>query len=121
MYTTQCIKKGDFILEYVGELINNEEMLKRRKANDQQYMFQLTKNVTIDAMKYGNYSRYINHSCNPNCEAIIWRVNNKKRVGIFALNKINAYNELTMDYEYQKNTTPRVKCLCKSSNCRKFI
>lgn len=71
------ITKGEFILEYVGELIGQREANARPETA---YLFDLNLDRskshvhTIDAYKYGNLSRFLNHSCEPN--ARIWFVNN---------------------------------------------
>ncbi|MGH0131931.1 UNVERIFIED_CONTAM: hypothetical protein FKN15_057353 [Acipenser sinensis] len=84
------LKKGEFVCEYVGELIDSEECRQRIKHAHENhatnfYMLTLTKDRVIDAGPKGNYSRFMNHSCNPNCETQKWTVNGDVRVGLFAL------------------------------------
>lgn len=83
------VREGQLVVEYVGELINNVEMRKRiavkeRDKDDVYYFLTLTKDLIIDAERKGNMARFMNHSCDPNCESQKWTVNGNTRVGIFA-------------------------------------
>lgn len=73
--TKETIKEGAFIIEYVGEvitLIEYKERLKTIYENDNNfYGMTLDSQLMIDARSYGNISRYINHSCQPNCQVLI--------------------------------------------------
>lgn len=86
------LRKGQFIIEYLGDVIDEQEC--RRRLNESQssnfYFFTLDKDNIIDAGPRGNLSRFINHSCNPNCTTQKWMVNNRTRIGIFALKDIAA-------------------------------
>jgi len=83
------IKKGQFVIEYVGELINEAECEARIAnmiANNETNFYFLTidKDNIIDAGPKGNLARFMNHSCSPNCETQKWDVNGSTRVGLFA-------------------------------------
>ncbi|KAH0510088.1 Histone-lysine N-methyltransferase, H3 lysine-36 and H4 lysine-20 specific [Microtus ochrogaster] len=93
--TKTDIKKGEFVNEYVGELIDEEECRARiRYAQEHDitnfYMLTLDKDRIIDAGPKGNYARFMNHCCQPNCETQKWSVNGDTRVGLFALSDIKA-------------------------------
>lgn len=63
---------GTFIDEYMGEVIDQQQMLKRmntKSYKNNNYMVQLTHDEIIDATRKGNITRFINHSCEPNCVA----------------------------------------------------
>ncbi|KAK8788817.1 hypothetical protein V5799_021411 [Amblyomma americanum] len=86
----QSLAAGDFVMEYVGEIIDEAECERRlaqlHMENIQNFYFlTLDKNRIIDAGPRGNLSRFINHSCEPNCETQKWTVNGDTRVGIFAI------------------------------------
>lgn len=69
------IHKGDFIIEYVGEVIDADELeIRMRKyKNDRHFYFlTLVGSECIDASRKGNWARFINHSCNPNCVTQKW-------------------------------------------------
>lgn len=91
LFTTQPIKKGQFIIEYVGPLLTEEQANKKGGR----YLFSLGKKWTIDGSARSNLARYINHSCmRQNTEA--WQYGN--RVKIKAKRNINTGEELTYDY-----------------------
>lgn len=89
------IKKGEFVNEYVGELISEEECKRRLELSYENdvtnfYFLTLDKDRVIDAGPKGNLSRFMNHSCEPNVETQKWNVNGDIRVGLFALQDIPA-------------------------------
>ncbi|MFS7991562.1 putative [histone H3]-lysine(4) N-trimethyltransferase chromatin remodeling SET family [Helianthus anomalus] len=99
----EFIKKDDYIIEYVGEVIDNA--LREMRFRDMKaqgitkfYVFQVASNFNIDAKLKGNESRLINHSCDPNCTVERWEVNGETRLGFFALRAIEPGEELTFDY-----------------------
>ncbi|XP_037381963.1 histone-lysine N-methyltransferase NSD3 isoform X2 [Talpa occidentalis] len=124
--TKRSIKKGEFVNEYVGELIDEEECrLRIKRANENSvtnfYMLTVTKDRIIDAGPKGNYSRFMNHSCNPNCETQKWTVNGDVRVGLFALCDIPAGMELTFNYNLDCLGNGRTECHCGAENCSGFL
>ncbi|XP_025920231.1 histone-lysine N-methyltransferase NSD3 isoform X3 [Apteryx rowi] len=118
--------KGEFVNEYVGELIDEEECrLRIKRAHENSvtnfYMLTVTKDRIIDAGPKGNYSRFMNHSCNPNCETQKWTVNGDIRVGLFALCDIPAGMELTFNYNLDCLGNGRTECHCGAENCSGFL
>ena len=105
LYADESIKKGEFVIEYVGELITNEEADRRLGK----YLFEINKTHTIDGRGRNNTARYINHSCRPNCESDV----KKGRIYISAIKNITPGDELTYDYgkEYFDEFL-KGKCLC---------
>lgn len=85
-------KKGDTVIEYVGERLTSEEADERPNR----YLFEVTDSVTIDGSPRYNLARYINHSCRPNCEAVHYE--DGDRVFIEAKRNIKANEEITYDY-----------------------
>ncbi|XP_059382692.1 histone-lysine N-methyltransferase, H3 lysine-36 specific isoform X4 [Carassius carassius] len=95
LHCVHDIKKGGFVNEYVGEVIDEEECRARIKHAQENnignfYMLTLDKDRIIDAGPKGNEARFMNHSCQPNCETQKWTVNGDTRVGLFALTDIPA-------------------------------
>lgn len=137
--TQKNIKKGEFVVEYVGEVITSEEADRRGKIYDKiglTYLFDLDFNdkknfpYTVDAALFGNISHFINHSCNPNLAVYAIWVDcldpNLPRLGLFAIRDIAENEELTFDYLCLPNGkenlgTGFTHCKCGEHNCRKFL
>ncbi|MGH0141103.1 UNVERIFIED_CONTAM: hypothetical protein FKN15_072546 [Acipenser sinensis] len=120
------LKKGEFVNEYVGEVIDEEECRARIKHAQELdifnfYMLTLDKDRVIDAGPKGNHSRFMNHSCQPNCETQKWTVNGDTRVGLFALAEIPSGTELTFNYNLECLGNGKTVCKCGSPNCSGFL
>uniref|UniRef100_A0A1A7YAR4 Histone-lysine N-methyltransferase, H3 lysine-36 specific n=2 Tax=Iconisemion striatum TaxID=60296 RepID=A0A1A7YAR4_9TELE len=120
------IKKGHFVTEYVGEVIDEEECRSRiRHAQENDicnfYMLTLDKDRIIDAGPKGNEARFMNHSCQPNCETQKWTVSGDTRVGLFALVDISAGTELTFNYNLECLGNGKTVCKCGAPNCSGFL
>jgi len=79
---------------------------------------------SVDAMHYGNVSRFFNHSCNPNVAIYTVVKNGDNRVydlAIFALRPIKPYEELCFDYQTKKGVKVRQMCYCGEKNCRGWL
>lgn len=120
------IPAGDFIMEYVGEVLDSEQFEKRANdySNDKNrhyYFMALRSDAVIDATTRGNISRFINHSCDPNAETQKWTVNGELRIGFFSTRHIDAGEELTFDYQFQRYGKEAQKCYCEAATCRGWI
>lgn len=103
------IKKGRFIIEYVGEVVERDDYEKRKQryAADKKHKHHYlcdTGVYTIDATVYGNPSRFVNHSCDPNAICEKWSVprtpGDISRIGFFAKRNITAGEEITFNYQF---------------------
>ncbi|KAK8390288.1 hypothetical protein O3P69_010163 [Scylla paramamosain] len=124
--TTEAIKAGTFILEYVGEVVSEKEFkirMQTRYANDtHHYCLNLDRGMVIDGHRMGGDCRFVNHSCDPNCEMQKWYVNGQYRMALFALKDIELGTELTYDYNFSLfNPAEGQECKCGSDNCRGVI
>lgn len=118
------LKAGERLLEYTGEIISWREAVRRHPHDPKQphhtFYFHIDKKRVIDAKFGGNSSRWINHSCAPNCIAH----QEGTRVFISALQDIQTGDELFYDYGLviDEPLTPDLKaqylCLCGASTCR---
>lgn len=124
--TTQDIKKGDFVIEYVGELIDEAECNRRMevkmdKGDTTFYFLTIDKERIIDAGPAANHARFMNHSCQPNCETQKWVVHGQTKVGLFAICDIPAGSELTFNYNLDCRGNEKMQCRCNSENCSGYI
>lgn len=120
------IRGGEFIMEYVGEVLNRDLFEKRaneysKNQNTHFYFMSLRSEAYIDATIKGNISRFINHSCDPNAETQKWTVNGELKIGFFSRRDIAVDEEITFDYEFQNYGKEAQKCYCESPNCRGWI
>lgn len=120
------IKKDTYIMEYVGEVVTEsafKELMTTKYTSDiHDYCMQLDGKLVIDAHRMGNDCRYVNHSCDPNCEMQKWSVNGLSRMVLFAKQDIGPGEELCFDYGFQPfaGVKPQA-CLCGSNKCRGVI
>lgn len=120
------IASGTFVIEYVGELITEEEAKTRLDLSVERnevnyYLLTLDKNIIIDAGPSGNLARFMNHSCSPNCQTQKWQVGSEYKIGLFALRNISAGEELTFNYNLSIHGTKKTPCNCGAGNCSGFI
>lgn len=104
LFTLRPIPAGKRIIEYIGEIVSAEEVAGSMKK----YFFELDEKHSIDGSPRTNLARYINHSCEPNAEAFT----TGRRVWIWAKKKIEAGEQITIDYgkEYFDSHIERCKC-----------
>ena len=129
IYATQNIKKGIKIIEYLGEKISRKEGDRRSELRIKKYLnsknigsvyiFQLNAKQDIDGSPLYNKARYINHSCDPNCEVDI----ENGKIWISSLRRIKKGEELSYDYGYSfdKDDYKDHPCKCNSKNCIGYI
>lgn len=82
---------------------------------------QIENNEVIDPTFSGNVARFINHSCDPNCQTRKWTILNEVCVGIFTLKDIQENEELTFDYQFDFFSTPLTRCHCGTAKCKGFL
>jgi SET domain-containing protein len=126
-FAIRWIPAGTRIIEYLGERISSEEADTRydddTMGRHHTFLFAVDDDTVIDAGVRGNAARFINHSCEPNCEAVDYG----GRIFIEALRDIAPGEELFYDYAYELDEplTPALKrrypCQCGAANCRGTI
>ena len=129
IFATKEIKKNTKIIQYIGEKVTraegnrrSEKRLKKylhSKKTGSVYIFELNSKYDIDGSPLYNKARYINHSCDPNCEVDIVR----DEIWISAIKKIKKGDELFYDYGYtfDKDDFRDHICKCGSKRCIGFI
>ena len=124
VFSAAPLKKGEVLIEYVGEVITWKKALRRHphdpKDPDHTFYFHVDDKHVIDAKFGGNAARWINHACTPNCEAD----EIDGRIFIKALRTIKPDTELFYDYgliidePYTAKLKKQFECRCGTKNCR---
>ena len=126
LFAIRKIRKGTRIIEYIGERVSKAESERRglermevasRNGCGSVYVFELDEQTDLDGGFEWNLARLINHSCDPNCEAL----NYDGRIWIVALQSIRDGQELTFDYGYDIRYYKDHPCRCGSPNCVGYI
>lgn len=126
-FATRHIPPGVRLIEYAGERLTSAESDARYPEipgeRHHTFLFAIDDDVVVDAAVNGNEARFINHSCDPNCDAVI----DEGRIWIESIRDIVAGEELAYDYAYvlDERHTPAAKrrfpCHCGAENCRGTI
>lgn len=124
-YAIKDLAKKTLIIQYKGQRIplsKVDERLKEQIKNNLILLFYLCDDdynpiACIDASVNGNDAKYINHSCNPNCEPKYFG----DEIWLLAKKDIKAGDELTYNYSFTADIAINFPCNCKSDNCRKYI
>jgi SET domain-containing protein len=124
VFAARRIRRGTRIVEYLGERVSHAEADRRYEQKDADdahtFLFIVDDRTVIDAGVEGNEARFVNHACEPNCGSVI----EDRRVFIEALRTIQPGEELTYDYQIQREADdpPDVDvifaCRCGSTRCR---
>ncbi|KAL8675236.1 MAG: hypothetical protein Q9168_000356 [Polycauliona sp. 1 TL-2023] len=121
--SNRTFEPHQIIVEYTGEIITQDEcddrMENRYKDNECFYLMEFDQRMILDATR-GSIARFINHSCEPNCEMIKMTVAGKPRMALFAGDDgIMTGEELTYDYNFNPYSVKNVQqCRCGAPNCR---
>lgn len=109
LFAGKDYKKGEFIIEYTGDIISNDEADRRGGK----YLFVLTEELIIDGKPRHNRARYINHSCLPNSEPETDE--DMQKIRIFAKHSIKSGDEITYNYgkAYFNEHIKPLGCRCK--------
>jgi SET domain-containing protein len=130
VFATAPMSKGDELIEYKGKLLTHaeaDELYGDGGETGHTFLFTLNEHYIIDANQHGNSARWINHSCAPNCRALVEESASddprKDKVVIETIRAIKPGEELTYDYGIVLDVphTARLKklwkCLCGSPKC----
>jgi hypothetical protein len=107
LFAGEAIKKGETIIEYIGNILNKEEA---EKVSQSMYLFEINRDKTIDGSPRWNVARYANHSCDGNAESDVI----KGRVFVKAIKNIAEGEEIVYDYgeEFVKEYIMPIGCHC---------
>lgn len=129
LFATRPFFKNSLIIEYCGEFITNERVVDRRDLlynslgkwyKQSCYLFRLDESKVLDATFKGNLSRFINHSCEPNCYSRVIPIEQQKKLLIFASKNIASGEEILYDYKFP-DEEQKIPCFCGSEKCRKWM
>ncbi|XP_065355188.1 probable histone-lysine N-methyltransferase set-23 [Calliphora vicina] len=147
LITTRDIPKGAFICEYAGELLTMQEAKKVLRNNEiehkMNYVLFLKEScihssansnseilTIVNPCKKGNIGRYLNHSCEPNCQIVSVRIDCPiPKIAIFSSRYIKTGEEVCFNYNEGVNCNRtksaseiiKIPCLCGSENCAKYL
>lgn len=126
-FATRAIPAGVRLIEYAGERLSPAEAEARYPdvpgERHHTYLFAIDDDVVVDAAVNGNEARFLNHSCAPNCDAVV----DGGRIWIDTIQDIEVGEELVYDYAYTlaERHTPAAKarypCSCGAVTCRGTI
>jgi SET domain-containing protein len=124
VFALRRIRKGTRVIEYLGDRVSHGEADERYKhkpvEDNHTFLFIVSRSTVIDGGANGNDARFINHSCDPNCESLI----EDRRVFIEAVRTIQPGDELTYDYQIGRDKEDPVNvdeiyaCRCGAGSCR---
>jgi uncharacterized protein len=124
VFATDRIRAGSRLLEYRGERISSDEADARYPEDPSvpahTFLFAIDDGLVVDATHRGGMARWINHSCDPNCETVV----EDRRIYVDAIRELQPGEELTISYNLllAERHTPSVKrryaCACGADNCR---
>ncbi|ESO04895.1 hypothetical protein HELRODRAFT_78456 [Helobdella robusta] len=122
LFALEPIAEGELVIEYTGQVIRQTvaDLREKRYEADgigSSYLFRIDAQTIIDATKFGNLSRFVNHCCNPNCYAKIVSLDGFKRIVIYSRRDIDVNEEITYDYKFPIEND-KIPCLCGAHGCR---
>jgi uncharacterized protein len=124
VFALRRIRKGTRVIEYLGDRLSHRQADQRYEhkhiSDNHTFLFIVDRSVVIDGGVNGNDARFINHSCDPNCESLI----DDRRVFIEAIRTIRPGEELTYDYQIGRDRSDPANideifaCQCGAEKCR---
>ncbi|KAJ3230625.1 hypothetical protein HDU81_004391 [Chytriomyces hyalinus] len=125
LFALEPIDAGEIVIEYIGEMIrqkvaDHREKIYEKSGIGSSYLFRIDDDNIIDATKAGNLARFINHCCDPNCNAKIITVDTQKKIVIYANKPVAEGEEITYDYKFPIEED-KIPCLCGATACRGFL
>lgn len=125
LFAMEHIGQDEMVIEYVGDVVRPLLSDIREKRYEKQgigssYLFRVDLDYVVDATKCGNLARFINHACEPNCYAKVIKIDGQNKIVIYSKQAIAIGEEITYDYKFPIEDE-KIRCLCGSKNCRKYL
>ena len=105
-FTPRAVEKSEFLIEYRGELISQQEADRRGQVYDRRassYLFNLNDAQVVDACRKGCRARFANHSDSANAATRILNVRGDHHIAIYAKKRIERGEEVFFDYRYDQD------------------
>ena len=115
-FAAHGMPRGMRVVEYIGEKITKAESLRRCELGNG-YIFALDDEFDLDGNIEENPARFLNHSCEPNCEAEF----SEGRIWITAMRDITVGEEITFNYGYTLEEYREHPCQCGAPDCAGYI
>ena len=115
-FALRRIRAGTRVIQYLGERIGKQESLRRCESNNS-FIFSLNEHEDLDGSVSWNPGRFINHSCEPNCDAELVEL----EIWLVANRDIEAGEEITFNYGYDLIDYREHRCACGSPKCVGYI
>lgn len=116
VFALERIRKGARVAQYRGEIITKRESLVRQEGGNE-YIFNLDDEHDLDGAVEWNPARFVNHSCAPNCEALL----EDREIWLVALREIQPGEELSFNYGYSLEDYQEHPCRCGAKRCVGYI
>eukprot|EP00180_Rhodochaete_pulchella_P002414 Plantae.Rhodophyta-Rhodochaete_pulchella.ctg36844.p2 GENE.Plantae.Rhodophyta-Rhodochaete_pulchella.ctg36844~~Plantae.Rhodophyta-Rhodochaete_pulchella.ctg36844.p2 ORF type:complete len:183 (-),score=28.85 Plantae.Rhodophyta-Rhodochaete_pulchella.ctg36844:138-632(-) len=125
LFATEDIEANELLIEYAGELIRPSLSDQRERFYESKgkgtYMFRIECGLIVDATMRGNWARFINHSCDPNCFSQQVEVGGgRQAIVIVTKRRVLRGEEFSYDYQFPLEEK-KIPCNCGADNCRKFL
>jgi SET domain-containing protein len=119
LFATETIARNAYIVTYRGRRVPTADAHARERRSGAKYMFEISRRWTIDGSSRRNLARYINHSCQPNAEAIL----RNGQIVFVALRRLAPGEEITLDYgeEYFNLFIKNGGCRCAACNAKAAV
>ena len=120
LFAAKNFQKGERVIEYKGKKYTHKEVEDDERFDNSKaiYLFTLNKKTVLDGTIKSNTAKYINHSCNPNCEV----TGTGLKVWVYAIKNIKKGDEFSYDYGFSFDEDYKnYPCRCRSKNCCGYI
>ncbi|EAY20595.1 SET domain containing protein [Trichomonas vaginalis G3] len=127
LFALEPISSDSLICEYNGELIRSRIADLREKQYEQlgfphMFLFRIDNDTVVDATMRGGKSRFLNHSCHPNCRSKIINVGKTQTISFYAIRNIKPHDEITFNYQMEfEDRSKRERCYCGAKQCLGYL
>ena len=118
---SHVVSQDTILIDYIGVYTPVQTHRTTLRNDAPIYGMETGTGYVIDATKYGNCARFVNHACEPNTRAEKWFINKIPKVILISNRTLQANEEITIDYGVAATTNPSFNCLCGAKTCRSAI